>query len=199
MPMDPKTRDWLLEHYREGYEFQVERSDKIRDTVSLLSGLLSILGGAIAYIVLNYPHAWHGWEALYFYSPAGLALVLFCIAVGQIFYCIGRGYKYSYILSPHQLQAYTESLVQYAAGSPDKNVDVLEDIKTNMTNRFCQAASHNLQVNTRRGYLLLVAIQITIGSFIFLFLSLPGFFYGKSNEMPRATKVTITEPIRIQP
>lgn len=197
MPIDESTRDWLLEHHKDAYEFQSERSDKIRDTVSFLSGLLSILGGGILYVAFNYPHSWRGASSLLFYGPISLSLLLFIVAVCQILFCIARGYKYSYILSPKQLQEYVEALVHYS-DSCGKPLDIMDDLKRNMMRRYCEGATHNLNVNTRRSPMLVRATQLSAVSFLCLLLALPFFFIHKSSEKPDSMRVTITEPIKVQ-
>jgi hypothetical protein len=195
--MDKKTRNWLLEHHKEAYRFQLERSDKIRDRVSFLSGLLTLLGSAIFYVILNYPHAWRDWCSLLFYVPVGFSVVLFLVAVWQILYCLGWGFRYSYILTPGQLQEYTKSLASYAAAVPEDKVDVLDDVKTHLMDRYCEGATHNLEVNTRRTNVLLRATQISILSFGLLLLSLPSFFVERGRQEAAPTKVIVSEPIRI--
>jgi hypothetical protein len=104
--MDTETRDWMFEHHKSAYEFQLERSDKIRDRVSFLSGLLTPFSGAILYIFLNYPHCWPKGNELLFYVPAGLAMIYFLVAILMLLYCLGRGFKYYSIPTPKDLQNY---------------------------------------------------------------------------------------------
>ena len=185
----------MLEHYKDAYETQMERTDKIRERVSFLSGLLTPLGGAIFYVILNYPR---GELPFSFCFPAIVSLLLFIIAVVQVLYCLGRGYEYSNILTPRQLREYATKLEQYAASVPAKNVDVLDKIKTNLMNRYCEGASDNLLVNLKRTNLLVQATQLSVLSFMLLLLALPNFFVKQMHQENLPTKVIITEPIRIQ-
>jgi hypothetical protein len=193
--MDTETRDWLLEHYKDAYKVQMDRTDKIRDRVSFMSGLLTPLGGAIFYVILNYPHDDISFS---FCFPAIVSLLLFIVAVVQVLYCLGRGYCYSNILTPRQLREYVKKMEDYAASVPAKKVDVLDKIKTNLMNRYCEGASDNLQVNLKRTNLLIQATQISVFSFIMLLLALPNFFVKQIHQENLPTKVIITGPIRVQ-
>ena len=109
--MDINTQDWLFEHCKSSYEFQLERSEKIRDRVSFLSGLLTPFGGAIIYVFLDYPHAWKSGYELFFYIPASLALICFLTAVMMLLYCLGKGFKYYSIPTPKDLRNYVVKLM----------------------------------------------------------------------------------------
>lgn len=197
--MNTDMRDWLLEHHKAAYQFQLERSEKLRDRVSLLSGLLTLLGGALLYTSINYPHSWRGGWSLFFYGPGGLALILFLVVIWQVLYSLGWGFQYSYIPTPRQLQDYVVLLKAYADASPGETVDVLADAKNNMIQAYCTGATHNLSVNTRRSNVLLRATQIAIVSFGLLLVSLPRFFFDSAHKDSEPTKVIISEPIHIRP
>lgn len=192
--MDTKTRNCLVEHYKDAYKTQMERTDKIWDRVSFLSGLLTPLGGAIFYVILNYPR---GDLPFSFCFPIIVSLLLFIVAVAQVLYCLAGGFTYSTIPTPLRLREYVKKMENYAASVPGKNVDVLDKIKTNLMNSYCEGASFNMQVNLKRTQLLLKATQISILSFILLLLALPNFFVKQIHHENLPTKVIVTEPIRV--
>lgn len=197
--MNTDMRDWLFEHHKAAYQFQLERSEKMRDRVSLLSGLLTLLGGALLYTSINYPHSWRGGWSLLFYGPGGFAVILFLVVIVQILYTLGWGFQYSYIPTPRELQDYAAALNTYADALPGENVNVLADVKDHMTQAYCTGATHNLSVNTRRSNVLLRATQLAIVSFGFLLVSLPRFFFDSAYVEAQPTKVIISEPISIKP
>ena len=197
--MNTDMREWLLEHHKAAYEFQLERTEKLRDRVSLLSGLLTLLGGALLYASINYPHSWRGGWSLLFYGPGGLAAVLLIVVIFQVLYALGWGFQYSYIPTPRELQNYAAALKAYADASPAENVDVLADVKDHMIQAYCTGATHNLSVNTKRSNVLLRATQIAILSFGLLLVSLPRFFFDSAHKNAEPTKVIISEPISIKP
>jgi predicted PurR-regulated permease PerM len=196
--MKPAIHDWLLERHQAAYKFQLERSDKLRERISSLSTLLTLLGGAILYTAINYPHTWRGWWSLLFYAPACLSLILFVIAVWMILYCLGWGFQYSYIPTPKELQDYAGKIDAYASAASEEQVDALADIKEHMSQAYCTGATRNLAVNTRRSNLLLRATQIAIISFGLLLAALPSFFFDIGNRQTPPTRVIVTEPISIK-
>src|SRR6266581_1935321 len=111
--MNAELKDWLFEHHKEAYLYQLDRIDPIGNRVSLLSGLLTLLGGAIIYVVLHYPHHWDGAVSLLFYAPAGLASALFVIAILLILFAISWGFRYSYVRPPTEVQENAEALWQF--------------------------------------------------------------------------------------
>jgi hypothetical protein len=82
--MDDATRDWLLDHHKESYKFQAERSDKIRDRISFLVTPFTVLGSGILYALSNYRHGWTGIASVLFYIPVVLATVLFFSRLGWL-------------------------------------------------------------------------------------------------------------------
>ncbi len=177
--MDDATRDWLLDHHKESYRFQAERSDKIRDRISFLVTPFTVLGSGILYVLSNYRHGWKGIGSMLFYVPAALASALFFLALGMALYCLGRGFKYQSIPQPRGLQEDVESIAAYAKAIAPRPFDTLGHVKTVMMERYCRAADHNLNVNFRRTNLVLRATQLGILSFILLLLCLPCFFSNK--------------------
>jgi len=197
--MKPEMREWLLEHHKAAYVFEFERSDRLWGRISLLSGLFTVLGGALSYTGSSYPYSWHGGLSLLFYIPAGLSLLFFIIAVVLSLYCLGRGFQYEHILSPQELQDYAEAIDAYAAAVPAEKVDAVADLKDHMIEAYCAGATHNLGVNKRRYKVLLRATQIAICSFVLLLSALPRFFVDSSQEHAEPRKVMVSEPVRTKP
>lgn len=187
--MDDATRDWLLDHHKESYKFQAERSEKIRDRISFLVTPFTVLGSGILYAFSNYRHGWTETASLLFYVPMVLATVLFFLALGLALYCLGRGFTYQSIPQPRGLQEDVESIAAYATAIAPRPFNTLGHVKTVMMERYCQAADHNLNVNFRRTNLVLRATQLGILSFILLLLCLPVFFSNKLQ--PSGTGATI--------
>jgi hypothetical protein len=196
--MDVPTRDWLFDYHKEAYKYQLDRTDKIRDRISLLSSLLTLLGGGVVYVFLNYPHNLEACSCLWFYAPATFAILLFVIAICQVLYCLGWGFTYHYTTDSAGVQNFAEGMVSYAKEIPTEKVDVVQEIKANLIEKYAEAASYNLAVNSRRANLLLRATQIAIASFMLLLLALPAFFYQRAQQEPNPTKVIITEPMKVK-
>lgn len=197
--MNTDMRDWLLEHHKAAYQFQLERSENLHDRVSLLSGLFTLLGGGLLYTGINYPHLWRGCWSLLFYCPGSLALFLFLVAILKVLFAFGWGFQYSYIPTPMELQSYADAIKAYASPTGE-NVEALSDVKDRMIQAYCEGATHNLSVNTRRSSVLLSATQIAIISFVLFLFSLPRFFFDSVYKDSEPMKVIISEPnLRIKP
>lgn len=193
--MNPELRDLLLEHHKAAYIFQLEKTEKLRDRVSFLTGLLTLLGGALLYLGVNYPHEWKGCASLFFYVPCGISAILFLVVVGKVLYALGWGFKYSYIPSPQELQEYAETQCSVNADPNTEEIDLVEDLKENMTSAYCGGATHNLKVNQRRAAVLLRATQIAIVCFVFLLSGLPRFFIDLANKDSKPTEVILIKPL----
>jgi len=196
--MDTDLRDFLFDQYKESCEFQYVLNEKIRTRISFVSGFLVPLGAAFLYVTMNYPHSWKAGWSLFFYGPVSLASLLFLIAILLVFYCVGWGFKYSYITPPDTLQEYVDAVARFAAANPTLNVNELDKIKTNLMHAYSKAATLNWRNNVVRTNVILNATRILIISFMLLLSALPRFFYDRTQQTTSPTKVIVTEPIRIQ-
>jgi hypothetical protein len=196
--MNGATVDWLFEQNRAEYYRQLDRIDKLRDRLSFVSGLISLLGGAMLYIGTNYPHSWHGWKSLWFYLPAGVALCLFITSVWMLLYCLGWGFRYAYTLSAQGLETYVTSMQRHSESCPDRHVDVLGVTKKHLLSRYTVAATHNFKVNQRRARVFLRATQLSIGAFALLLMALPSYVIQAKHAKAKPVSVLLTEPVRIQ-
>jgi hypothetical protein len=196
--MDKDTREWLVEQHRDSYRYQLGQRNKIYDRVSFLSTPLTLLGAGIIYFFTNSPREWKGGGPLLFYIPISLAACCFVLALLLIIFCLTRGFRYAYALTPRELQDYATKLAEYAAADGGQTIDVLGKIKTNLAQQYCDAATHNAQVNYRRGNIIRSATKVSAVAFVLLLLSLPAFFSGKLNETTTPTRVIISEPVKIQ-
>lgn len=186
--MDDQTRDWLLDHHREAYKFQAERSEKIRDRLSFLVTPFTILGGAILYLLGNYRHHFSASACLTFYLPISISMLAFVGALGLALYCLGWGFDYLNVPRPRWLQDDVEDISEYAAASAP-GLNVLGDVKTTMVARYCEAADYNFGVNFYRTNIVLRSMQLGIVSFIILLFALPAFFSNKLQEKTPAPTV----------
>jgi hypothetical protein len=193
--MDDQTRDWLLDHHREAYKFQADRSEKIRDRLSFLVTPFTILGGAILYVLSNYRHAFSTSSVLIFYVPVVVSLLIFLAALGTALYCLGWGFQYDSVPRPRGLQEDVEKIANYAAAHAPA-LNVLGDVKTTMMERYSSAADYNFSVNFRRTNLVLRAMQLGIVSFIVLLFSLPAFFSNKLQAKPRNPTVIFYKEVK---
>jgi hypothetical protein len=186
--------DWLLDHHKGAYQYQLERTDKLRERVSLIATLLTPLAAAEVYVLALYPHSKADCWSLWFYIPISISAILLLYTIGRVLYCVGWAFKYAFIPSPAALQEYVETLSEYAKTAPNEKVDVLLETKSDLAKSYCFYATRNLAVNKKRTRILLQAIQVAILSFLLLLASLPKFCLEVAQKAPEPTKVILVEP-----
>lgn len=194
--MDEKLLTWLSDYHKRAYEFQLERHEKLRDRISFIIGLLSALGGALIYVLSNYPHNIRSDGAL-FYLPIFFAVIVFFQSVALLIYCMGRGFDIAYMPPSTEIQRYAEEMTEYVANNPGSGIDVLLRVKTMVNKLYCKSATHNEPLNVRRSYWLLLSLRVGIISFTLLLLALPKFLYEKAYKEEEPTKVIFSESVKI--
>ena len=195
--METESRKWLFEHCNEAYEYQLKRMDNLRDRLSKLASLLTLLGTGITYTWLNFKSTAPWNENMLFYVPAGVSLGLFLIAIFRLLYSLGWGFKYSYIPVTKEIVDLAEELDVHKV-SHDPELDVVSDLKAQLLSCYSSGADHNLTVNQRRANNVLRSTQIAIVAFIFLLVCLPRFYSERSSSTQKPTSVTIDNPITIK-
>ncbi|MCE0485032.1 MAG: hypothetical protein LV479_12450 [Methylacidiphilales bacterium] len=197
--MDDALREWLLEHCQEAYDYQLTRSENIAGRLSLLSGLLTALGGGIYYVGTSYPHAWNGLMSLCFYLPFAISALLFCYSVILYLVALARGFSYSYVPTSPAIIQYAHNLEAFNASNPDQAVPILTDIKESLIKQYSNAELSNFQTNSSRTAILLRAAQLSAISLVFVALSLPYFLYEKNACGDNPSKVMIINPVKVSP
>jgi hypothetical protein len=195
--MDPKTEEWLFEYHRKGYEFQMEQTEKIRDRIAFLAGLLTPLVGAAGYVVWNQSLEWTACHSILLAVPPLLTVMLLAVAVLHGVSAL-RSKQYLFVPSPIKIQRYAEQLSHFAADNPHRSINVVERLRAHLARRYCEGASHNFLVNRLRTDSLLRATKCGIWSLCFLVAALPRFLYVKTHEKARPTGVVIESPIQIK-
>jgi len=195
--MEPESRKWLFEHCKEAYQYQLKRTDDLRDRLSKLASLLTLLGSGIAYVWINFKSTTPWNENLWFYVPAGFSLALFLVAIFRLLYTLGWGFKYAYIPVTTEMVELAEKLETHKA-LHDPALDVVSDLKDQLLSRYSSGADHNLTVNQRRAGNVLSSTQIAIVAFLFLLVCLPRLYSERSSSTQKPTSVTIENPITIK-
>ncbi len=189
--MPPKLQDFLFEHFRDTYKFQLERIDKLRDRITFVVAFLSILGSALLFLLTNYSHAWRGGWCCFFYVPAAIAALLFIASASLLLWVIGGRFDYEFIPDNPEVQEFAQQIADWTAttgGTPD---DALNATKEAMLARYRDGAHRNFGVNRRRTDRLLFAQRIAVLAFLFAFAAAPRYYFDKSKEDAKPTKVLL--------
>ena len=193
--MPPKLQDFLFEHFRQSYQFQLERIDKLRDRISFVVAILSILGSALLFLLTNYSHAWRNGWCCFFYAPAAFAGFLFLASAGLLLWVVGGRFVYDFIPSNPEIQSFARSMAEWTTatgGTPD---DALNSVKLQLLARYRDAAHHNFGVNRRRTDRLLLAQRIAV----LAFAAVPRFYLDKSKDDDKPTKVLLISDQQSKP
>lgn len=195
--MESESQTWLFEHCKEAYQYQLKRTDDLRDRLSKLATLLTLLGSGITYAWINFKSTAPWNENLWFYVPACISLGLFLVAIFRLLYTLGWGFKYAYIPVTKEIVELAEKLQSHKT-LHDPDLDVLSDLRTELLSRYSSGADHNLGVNQRRGNNVLRSTQIAIIAFLFILICLPHFYSERSSSKQNPISVTIETPIIIK-
>jgi len=194
--MDQDTKNWLYDFHKDAYKFQLEQTEKMRDRISFLVGLLTPLGGAVVYVVWNQSLDWSDCSALFLAIPPAGAVAYLGTAVVYGLMAL-RSQVYTFIPSTLEAQEFAEKLSAIKKLNPQSTFVVLDEVKFKFADRYRDAASHNFWINRRRSDWLHHATQCGIFSFCFLVVALPRFVYVKASEKPRPTTVVIERPVQV--
>jgi hypothetical protein len=193
MEMPKDLSEFLFEHYKQEYQFQLERTDNIRDRISFVVGFLTVLGSILSYFVSEFPHAWHGGRTIFFYAPLAGAASLFIASAAIVLCVVGGRFLYQSIPSNPQLQKFCEDLVIWSTtgGMP---ADVVPTLKRSLLTAYRDGSHHNFLVNRSRADRLLLATRLVVVAFMFSALMLPAYVFEKSKQDKEPTLVRLVSP-----
>lgn len=168
--MKPETLDWLLEHASSAYQSERDATDKIRDRINFVSGLvITPLGGAVIFLAGNFKGDLNtAASGLLLIAPLAIAFCLLGYAVWTILHVAAKGHKYSHPPLPSQLSAYINE-------HPDQEA-ALADLKQNILKSYESAVDYNNDQNGNRTNRLLHATRVAI--YAIPFVALAGSYYN---------------------
>lgn len=196
MPTD--LDEFLFEHYKQEYQFQLERTDTIRDRVSFVVGFLTVLGGILSYSISEFPHAWHCGRTLLFYIPLAASASLFIASTVIVLWVIGGKFLYQAIPSNPKLQEFCDDLVAWSTAGGTAT-DIVPTLKQSLLTAYRDGSHHNFLVNRKRTDRLLLSTRLVVFSFIFSALMLPSYVFEKSQQEKEPTLVRLVSPTEQQP
>jgi surface polysaccharide O-acyltransferase-like enzyme len=173
--MNGELLDWLLDHHRNSYRYQLEQRDKIQDRASFLSTPLTLLGTGIIYVATHFHENQGIWRHRTFYALIAVAAALFVFSVLFVISAVVRGSKYSSVLSPASLHQYAIDLAQHSEQTD--GIDVLQRIKQNLADRYSAAATQNWEINVKRSRLLVFGTNVSALAFASFLVALIPFFW----------------------
>lgn len=173
--------------FKQSYDFELEQRNHLIDAVNVPILALTVLGGALVTMVMNFPYSEHqpvGRTA--FLVVAVLASTALLIAVFAVFRAL-VGYWYEKIPSATKWNHHYEKLVSLYGGRSDGQELIAREFDNAVTVVYGKAADANAKINRKRGRWFFVAnISVAIAATL---LAVAGGLF---------TFASITEKVHIQ-
>lgn len=155
MAKDHEGETYTQQVFREMYEAEIERRQKIRKEVAFPAGVLAILGGLIGFYAQQSPPTFFPWW------PNGIlavCLILMCIAFGWTVYWLVAAYwpllETAYTSGPSEIYDYIERLCEHYKGEGCTTSDVDDRVETDLKEflsvQYIQCTERNVKTNDKR-------------------------------------------------
>lgn len=190
--MNQDSDEFLFEHYKAAHLSEIQRTNEFRDRLSFVISHLVLVGGVLAYVVTEFPHAWHCGRALLFYVPYGFSALLWAASTSIVLWLTGGNFLYQAIPNVTEIQSFADELNIWVKNGGDPN-RVLPTIKESLGNAYRQAAQHNFEVNRMKTDKLLLASRFNVLAFIVAIFVIPSYAYEKSIADKEVLKVELSE------
>lgn len=185
--------DYLIELSKESYEQEKESTEKIKDRIELISGLMITPSLALLiYLFSNYKgKLLSSFDLAFFSLPATISAILLLVAISILLHTFGGGAKYQRLPLPSEIKHYFE---QMKLSSTNEDIEI--DLRNGVYNAYCEAVDFNSAVNIRRTNRVLLAARISILSLIFIAISSPLYIYRAAASEKEVTPVKIISPLK---
>lgn len=197
--MKPELLNYLLENTKDSYSREIENTNKIRERIELVSGLMITPTTALLiYLFSNYKgNFWKGVDILLFTTPAIASAMLIVVSVGIVLYVFSIGGEYSHPPTPDSINKFANELDAFNISQGTSPDETEAEVKKELLNSHAIAVSHNKKINIIRSNRILLAVRVMVFSMIFLVLSAPSYIYKSVNADKESTLVKIINPLKI--
>lgn len=173
-----------LHSYRKLYEDELSRKTSISTKISILVGILSVVGGSLTFVIydaslrriLSHQHA------TLLIVIGSLCLLAFVVSISLLFKAMA-GYEYAYISNPVEISKYIrEQESRYSdLNGEEANVRLDTDLIELLTDQYEECVDINVLNNDRREALILWTNRAIAVCLILLSLTFGLFIYERSN------------------
>lgn len=178
--------------WRDLYEAEVSRRDRLRGSLSLPVGVLTVVGGALVATTASFPAAadWRLATLFWIFSTAAVVAGLLC-ATHLVRSFHGR--TYSLIASPKLLREHYLALDVWHKNSQTlAHQDAAKaDFSDWLDERYVEAADHNRNQNNQASKELFVATRCLAWCLIATCLTYPTYVLAKRSEKPAVHRVQV--------
>ncbi len=177
------------EIYKEHYFFEINRKHQITGQLGIPIGVLTILGGAIAFFVKSVQYNFD----IKCLILAGTILISIFFLVRTI-YCLIRsyyGYLYRYVPTPQEIEEYRKELSAYYESEATPEGDVNKEIEDYLLERYAICTHANTINNDSKSAYLHKANKYLIFTLIFVIISSIPYLAIKFTQPEHIQKIEI--------
>ena len=176
-----------FEFCKEHYFFEINRKHQLTNALALPIGLLTVIGGILAYYLKHLVYSGGIVPVLY----SALVVVALYFVGKTVYYliCSYHDYTYSYIATPDELLDYHKNLIQHHANNISQADDDLHDY---VLEQYSKKASINTWNNDSKSEYLHEANTNLIYSLILILLISAPYFYLNNHDSEKVYKVELT-------
>ena len=155
--------------YRDLYKEEMEHREQLRNAVAIPIALLTVLGGALAYLWKDYHPPTNGLEWWLAIAGAG-ALLAFIVAIVFLILCY-HGNVYKRIPFPAKIKDYEDGVRKHFGETQPGRMQADLQFKAFLRDRYTNAADRNAETNIKRSAYLYRANGTIIIAFVLVALA----------------------------
>lgn len=179
----------LQEIYKEHYFFEINRKHQLTSQLGIPIGVLTILGGAIAFFVKSVQYAYDMKFLL-----LGAAVLISIFFLGRTIYYLIRsyyGFTYRYIPTPQEIEGYKQELSVYYETERALECDADKEVKEFLSERYAICTHENTINNDSKSAYLHKANTSLIFTLIFVMLCSVPYLSIKFTQPEKVQKIEI--------
>lgn len=189
----------VLQFYRECYQAELEKKEKLLERVNLAAGFLTILGGILAYYTTSIEACHFRYIHLAFYIPFAAGCITTFVSMVLVAISIAKGFGYAYVPKTTSIAKFLETADSFNAAAPDsQKIDIRRTFIESLSKQYCKYATINRTHNiTRSGYVF-KSLRWAVASMFIVVAAVPGFLTLKRDFETKPTQIKVLNPIEVK-
>lgn len=186
---DPNVvKSCLLPLYESVYRFEIERKDAINSRLSFPIAILTLLLGAITFLIKDLPNFENNIYCFFFYFFAFLLVISFLYSI-YLFVRSLFGYRYAYLRPLGTIDKVVRDLKKYNEKvKADKKADIKNELSVFLLEQYCESSDINRDLNKKKTGYFRRTLKALVASALFLFLALMPFMFLKYSRTEQKTQ-----------
>jgi hypothetical protein len=134
----------VFQFYQQCYQAELERKEKLLARVNLAAGLVTILGGVLAYYAKSIDVSPCCWIHLAFYIPLAVGCLGTLFSMILLAISIAKGFGYAYIPKTTDVAQFLEAAAAFnKTAAADQKIDPQQAFLQNLSKQYCEYAAIN--------------------------------------------------------